>query len=148
MLGLLQLPQASNKTSQCIAWWKTCGVIRSICWTYSRCGRSKVIKAPNWSQHLRAMFQTPSEVENEGVRFQTCSCGAFEHVPAEALHAVQWKRVQTDNTRQDLGTNIGSACTRTKSSTSSQPTSFHALCECLPKNPSLVKSQPAVDWKV
>lgn len=90
MLGVIQLPQASNKTTQCNAWWQTSGVIRTICWTYSRRSRSKVIKALNWSQHLRAMFKAQCEHEDEGVLFQTCSCDAFKHVLAKTSHNSSW----------------------------------------------------------
>lgn len=90
MLGMIQLPWASDMTTRRNAWIKTNSVIGTICWTYSRRGRSKDIKAPSWSQHLRAMFKVWCEHKNKGVLFQTCSCGAFQHVPAKTSHNSSW----------------------------------------------------------
>lgn len=42
--------------------------------------RSKVIMAPNWSQHLKAMFKAPCELWDEGTVFTLCSCDACQHV--------------------------------------------------------------------
>lgn len=90
MLGAIQLPQTSKWTPQCNTWWKTSGVIRTICWTFSRHSRTKVINFSKWSQHLRAMFKAPRELCDGGILSPTYSCDTIMHVLAKISYSSSW----------------------------------------------------------
>lgn len=66
MFNVIQIPQVSERQPDATLWRKTCGVICIICWTYSRRGRNKAIKGPDWSQRLRATFEGTCELKDVG----------------------------------------------------------------------------------